>query len=76
MVLKRRSLILRYAFHELNLNRVGLDVIEYNERGIRAYQKAGFQLEGRVRQAVHRDGKIYDRINMGILRSEWEALFL
>lgn len=68
------QLILRYAFHELNLNRVGLDVIEYNERGIRAYQKAGFQLEGRVRQAVHRDGKIHDRINMGILWSEWEPL--
>ncbi|MGV2939915.1 GNAT family N-acetyltransferase [Mesobacillus sp. LC4] len=68
------QLILRYAFHELNLNRVGLDVIEYNERGIRAYQKAGFQIEGRVRQAVHRDGKIHDRINMGILRSEWEQL--
>lgn len=68
------QLILRYAFHELNLNRVGLDVIEYNERGIRAYQKAGFQIEGRIRQGVHRDGKIYDRINMGILRSEWEEI--
>ena len=70
------QLLLRYAFHELNLNRVGLDVIEYNERGIRAYQKAGFQVEGRIRQAVNRDGKIYDRINMGILRSEWEEIFL
>lgn len=66
------QLILRYAFHELNLNRVGLDVIEYNERGIRAYEKAGFKVEGRMRQAVQRDGKLYDRIIMGILRSEWE----
>jgi len=68
------KLILRYAFHELNLNRVGLDVIEYNHGGIRAYQKAGFQIEGRMREAVHRDGKIHDRIMMGILRSEWEGL--
>ncbi|MEQ2529624.1 N-acetyltransferase [Robertmurraya yapensis] len=68
------QLILRYAFHELNLNRVGLDVIEYNERGIRAYEKVGFKLEGRLREAVQRDGKTFDRIVMGILRSEWEEL--
>lgn len=68
------KLILRYAFHELNLNRVGLDVIEYNGGAIRAYQKAGFQIEGRMRQAVQRDGKIPDRIMMGILRPEWEEL--
>ncbi|MFX3636561.1 MAG: GNAT family N-acetyltransferase [Candidatus Pristimantibacillus sp.] len=68
------KLILRYAFHELNLNRVGLDVIEYNAKGIHVYEKAGFQHEGRVRAAVQRDGKTYDRLMMGMLRSEWEAL--
>ncbi|MCC3379968.1 GNAT family N-acetyltransferase [Paenibacillus farraposensis] len=66
-------LILRYAFNELNLNRVGLDVIEYNDQAIRTYQKAGFQLEGRVRSAVLRDGSSYDRIMMGILYSEWNS---
>ncbi|WP_068502295.1 GNAT family N-acetyltransferase [Paenibacillus kribbensis] len=66
-------LILRYAFYELNLNRVGLDVIEYNNQAIRTYEKAGFQLEGRVRAAVLRDGNSYDRIMMGILYSEWSA---
>ncbi|MFD0590938.1 GNAT family N-acetyltransferase [Paenibacillus sp. GCM10027627] len=66
------NLILRYAFHELNLHRVGLDVIEYNAKGIRAYEKAGFQVEGRIRESVWRDGKRVDRIVMGILRSEWE----
>ncbi|KJD43463.1 GNAT family N-acetyltransferase [Paenibacillus terrae] len=64
-------LILRYAFYELNLNRVGLDVIEYNEQAIRTYEKAGFQHEGRVRSAVLRDGNSYDRIMMGMLYSEW-----
>ncbi|ALP38439.1 acetyltransferase [Paenibacillus sp. IHB B 3084] len=64
-------LILRYAFYELNLNRVGLDVIEYNKQAIRTYEKAGFLHEGRVRSAVLRDGNSYDRIMMGILYSEW-----
>ncbi|RAL24083.1 GNAT family N-acetyltransferase [Thermoflavimicrobium daqui] len=66
-------LILRYAFHELNLNRVGLDVIQYNESAIRAYEKVGFIIEGRIRSAVLRDGNSYDRIFMGILRDEWEG---
>ncbi|MFZ3589963.1 GNAT family N-acetyltransferase [Bacillus sp. DJP31] len=70
------QLILRYAFHELNLNRVGLDVIEYNQKAIHAYEKIGFQKEGRMREAVFRDGNSYDRIIMSILRSEWEALNL
>jgi RimJ/RimL family protein N-acetyltransferase len=62
---------LRYAFLELNLRRVTLDVFEYNQRAIHAYEKAGFQPEGRVRQAVQREGRRYDLIYMGILREEW-----
>lgn len=66
-------IILRYAFHELNLNRVGLDVISYNEIAYHAYKKAGFVEEGRMRSAVLRGGKAYDRILMSILRDEWES---
>jgi len=67
------QLILRYAFHEANLDRVGLEVIEYNIGGLKAYERVGFQLEGRKRSAVYRDGKRYDVIVMGILRNEWES---
>ena len=70
------KLILRYAFHELNLDRVGLEVIEYNKSGIRAYEKVGFQHEGRKRAFVYRDGNRYDLLVMGILRSEWEEIYL
>ena len=66
-------LILRFAFHELNLFRVGLDVIATNTRAIRTYEKLGFQHEGRMRGAVLRDGRRDDRIFMGILRDEWSA---
>lgn len=70
------QLVLRYAFHELNLHRVGLDVIGYNGRAIRAYEKAGFIVEGKIRSAIYRDGHYYDRIMMGILRSEWEEKYI
>ncbi len=64
-------IILRYAFTELNLRRVSLDVFEYNPRGVRSYEKAGFVVEGRVRGMVCREGRRWDVIYMGILREEW-----
>ena len=39
-------IILRFAFSELNLHRVSLDVFDYNPRAIRSYEKVGFVREG------------------------------
>ena len=64
-------LALRFAFMELNLHRVTLDVFEYNPRAIRSYEKAGFQHEGRQREVLFRNGKRWDVLEMGILREEW-----
>ena len=68
-------IILRYAFYELNLQRVSLDVFEYNPRAIRSYEKAGFKHEGRVREYLNRGGRRYDLIFMGILRDEWLEIY-
>lgn len=66
--------VLRYAFTELNLNRVTLDVFETNPRAMRSYIKAGFREEGRAPGALLTAGKRCDLVFMGILRREWEAL--
>lgn len=65
-------IILRYAFTELNLQRVSLTVSEYNPRAVQSYLKVGFLEEGRLRSCEYRDGRRYDLIYMGILRGEWE----
>ena len=67
--------ILHYAFTELNLHRVTLMVFGYNPRAIRSYEKAGFVVEGRVRQTLHREGQRHDEFYMGILRDEWKEKF-
>jgi RimJ/RimL family protein N-acetyltransferase len=67
-------LAMHYAFNELNLYRLGLDVIANNERAVRAYEKLGFRHEGAMRQSVYRDGVRVDRLIMGILRDEWEEI--
>ena len=66
--------ILRFAFCELNLHRVSLTVFEYNPRAIRSYEKAGFVVEGRLRDWLNREGRRWDMIHMGILREEWQKL--
>lgn len=68
-------LMVGYAFETLNLNRVGLHVFEYNERGRRAYEKVGFRVEGRLRQEHFREGRYWDTLVMGILREEWWAAY-
>ena len=64
--------LLRYAFAELNLYRVSLEVFADNARAIRSYEKAGFVVEGRLRQPVSRDGRRWDMLLLGLLRLEWE----
>lgn len=66
------KLMVQYAFHELNLNRIGLDVISSNQAAIRCYENSGFIVEGTIREGILRDGKKMDRIYMGLLRNEWE----
>jgi RimJ/RimL family protein N-acetyltransferase len=62
-----------FGFGELRLERIGLLVYEGNERGRRAYEKAGFVHEGTMRSALFARGERHDVHVMGYLRSEWEA---
>jgi RimJ/RimL family protein N-acetyltransferase len=65
------KLFLKHGFDTLNLNRLWLRVFETNQRAIRAYEKAGFTLEGRYRQGQFLDGKYVDVMIMSVLQSEW-----
>ncbi len=65
------EVLLRYAFEDLGLDRVGLSVFEFNEAAISAYKKLGFEEEGRMRRTIERDGEFYDAILMRVLKTEW-----
>ena len=64
---------LRFAFHELNLHRVELEVFEFNPRALRCYEKAGFRHEGTRREALFQAGQYHDLHLMGILRDDFSA---
>lgn len=57
----------RFAFREMNLQRIELGVLETNPRGKRAYEKVGFNEEGRLRRALFVGGRHVDMIVMGLL---------
>jgi RimJ/RimL family protein N-acetyltransferase len=60
----------RFAFQEMNLQRVELGVLDTNPRGRRAYEKVGFKEEGRLRRAVFVEGRHVDLIVMGLLAED------
>lgn len=65
------AVMLRHAFHDLNLHRVYLFVLTTNLSAIRVYEKVGFRREGTLREAVFKNGSYQDLFLMGLLRSEW-----
>lgn len=69
------SVLLLYAFDTLGAARVWLDTSGHNLRAQRVYAKAGFTLEGRLRQHDYCPplGKVVDTLLYGILRAEWQA---
>jgi RimJ/RimL family protein N-acetyltransferase len=62
-----------FGFAELRLERIGLYVYADNDRGRRAYAKAGFVHEGTLRRAHFARGDHHDVHVMSILRDEWLA---
>jgi RimJ/RimL family protein N-acetyltransferase len=65
--------VLRIGFEEMGLHRIHLHAFVGNARGIRCYEKAGFQREGVLREARFKRGRWVDVVTMAILRDEWKA---
>ena len=70
------ALILDFAFNVLNLNSIDLDVIDYNQRGIKCYEKCGFKFVGRRRQAIFMAGSFHDVLVYDILANEFISPYI
>lgn len=65
------KLLIHFIFNQMNINRIQLFVFSFNERAISSYKKNGFIEEGRMKQAVYRNGEYHDEIVMAILRENY-----
>jgi RimJ/RimL family protein N-acetyltransferase len=59
-----------FGFVRCNLRRVHLQAIASNTGAIRAYEKAGFAVEGRLREHAWVRGAYEDVVLMGLLRAD------
>lgn len=63
-----------FAFEQLKLHRLELDVFSFNTRAEKAYLKAGFKREGVLRDAIWNGKEYADDILMAILEDEWRTI--
>jgi RimJ/RimL family protein N-acetyltransferase len=63
--------VIAYCFTTLDMNRIGVEIYDINQRAIRLFEHLGFKREGVVREAVLKKGKFVDEYIYGLLRSEW-----
>ena len=65
--------MLDYGFNMLRLHRIYLHVPAYNERALSLYSKAGFKIEGVMREHFFLDGRHHDVNVMALLKPSWVA---
>jgi RimJ/RimL family protein N-acetyltransferase len=69
-------MMLDYGFTALKLHSIYLTVHADNERGFRAYRRAGFQEAGRRREALWSNSGAHDLIYMDCLAREFQGTYL
>lgn len=62
-------LVVDYAL-SAGLHRLSLGVYDFNHRARRVYEKCGFELEGRLRDALCWDGEWHDELVMSVLAND------
>jgi len=70
------SLLLDYGFNVLNLNNITLDVLAYNKRAIKCYEKIGFKHVGVRRQYMFMAGEYHDVHIYDLVASEFESPYV
>ena len=65
--------IVRHGFDKLNLHRIWLGVFADHDGAIKVYERIGFKTEGRLREAILRDGDAQDQLIMGLLAHEFRG---
>ncbi len=67
--------LITFGFREMNLRRIFLRVDENHPGAIKAYERIGFQHEGRHRAAHWSRGRALDFLQMSIQRDQFDAKY-
>jgi RimJ/RimL family protein N-acetyltransferase len=73
IALDAQEVLLRFLFTELGLQVVRVWTHSANPGAVKLAEKSGFQVSGRQRQAVIRNGELCDNLIVDLLREEYFA---
>lgn len=65
--------VINYAFNELHLRRLELNVYSYNSAAIKSYERLGFIREGMKRKVTQYKDEFWDGYMYGLLKDEWKG---
>lgn len=63
--------LLRFLYLELGLRVVRLWTHSGNPQAVKLAEKSGFRVSMRQRQAIYKNGRLYDNLSMDLLRDEY-----
>lgn len=63
--------LLQFVFEQMNIRKVKLNVMDFNHRAIRLYEKLGFEVEGTLKQEVFRNNSYHDVIIMALFKEKY-----
>jgi Acetyltransferases, including N-acetylases of ribosomal proteins len=62
------QVLCRFCFEEMNLHKIKLSVLAFNEPALKCYEKCGFKREGLLKNEIFRQGKYHDVVVLGQIR--------
>ena len=68
-------LLLKYGFKTLGLNRIASSALITNKISIKSNIKIGMKKEGILRKASFKNGKYIDRVQLSMLKTDYEKLY-
>lgn len=64
--------IMKYAFEELQINKLYSTILENNEASLKLYEKCGWDQEGVLKKSIYKNNKYINEIVIGILKEKYE----
>ncbi len=68
------TLFVAYLFEHLNIRKIKLNVFGFNKRGIRCYEKVGFNVEATLKDEIYRHNQYWDEYIMTYYKKDFKAL--
>ncbi|HEX3031368.1 MAG TPA: UDP-4-amino-4,6-dideoxy-N-acetyl-beta-L-altrosamine N-acetyltransferase [Bacillota bacterium] len=63
-----------FVFDVLQFNKVGCEIMAFNENAIALHQKLGSEIEATFKEHICKGGEFYDVVFVGITRSKWQSI--